>query len=159
MSNGFTFHEPPEVRYRHYRYNGSRTTPNGLEILSVTQALGVLDKSGPLQGYAAKITLEGVAAVLEKGARDVSKPRRAVSADELAALLRRGRLTFRDRTGDAQNRGKAVHKALEDWINEGAIPQPDKYPAGWRGYIRALAGWLAAERPTFEESEVVVGSV
>ncbi len=73
---GWSFHEKP---HRHYQLHGSRTVPNiqriaagdgtvpdELEILSVTQALGIIDKSGPLQGYAAKMTLSGVARILRE---------------------------------------------------------------------------------------------
>lgn len=152
----WSFHEKP---YRHYRLSGETHTPAGLEILSVTQAIGVIDKSGPLQGYAAKMTIEGVAEILRRGAGDVNKPRRAIGAGELAALLRQARLTFRDRTSDAADRGRATHKALEDWINERRIPEPGNYPAHWRGFVRSLAAFLVSQRPEFLESERIVGSV
>ncbi|MGH8522893.1 MAG: hypothetical protein ACREXY_01320 [Gammaproteobacteria bacterium] len=163
----WSFHSKP---YRHYRYNDQTETPNGLEILSVTQALGVLDKSGPLQGYAARETVRGVSSLLWRAAPDATEIIRWAtdppvmdehgdwSQGRITYLLKREGLTFRDRTSDAAARGTAVHKALEDWINEQRIPRAANYPAEWQGYFRGLASWLAQERPDFEESELVVGS-
>lgn len=166
----WTFHEPPTARYRHYRYNGETKTPEGLEILSVTQALGTLDKSAPLSGYAARETLRGVSALLYRATPDVAElvrwaadpPIMSEAGDwskgRIGELLKRERLTFRDRTSDAQDRGTAVHKALENWIDERRIPNPADYRIQWRGYFRALAAWLSRDRPEFLESELIVGS-
>lgn len=167
----WTFHEPPEANYRHYEYEGKCETPGGLEILSVTQALGVLDKSGPLSGYAARETLRGISSLLWRATPDMGELIRWAteppemdatggwSKGRLGELLKSEGVTFRDTTNDAAARGTAVHKALEDWIDEERIPVPSKYPPAWRGYFRALAGWLASERPVFLESELIVGSV
>lgn len=48
-----------KAHWRHYQYKGSRTVLSGLEILSVTQALGVLDKSRPLISWATRIDVDG----------------------------------------------------------------------------------------------------
>lgn len=59
---------PPVVElktrpWRHYTLDGE-THVDGVKIASVTQVLGVIDKSGPLQHYAAQKTLEGVCAAV-----------------------------------------------------------------------------------------------
>lgn len=172
----WTFHEPPAARYRHYRLNDQTHTPEGLEILSVTQALGVLDKSGPLQGYAARETLNGIRRALWRlgSPHDLARITEytldidgTARSTGLANVLYREKLTYRDKTSDAQDRGTAVHWSLEDWIDHGHLPNPAgrqgpegwiAYPPHWAGYFRALAGYLARERPEFLESELIVGS-
>jgi len=172
---GWSFHEPPEARYRHYRHNGS-TTVDGhdgpLEILSVTQALGIIDKSGPLQHYAAKMTLEGVCATLrgfgcEKDANGDLPT--ALDVEDICLVagdprylgdtLKRNGRAFYQRTADAASRGTAIHTVLEDWAERGKLPVADSHPMAHRGYVRGLAAFLITERPKFLENEMIVGSV
>lgn len=165
---GWSFWEKP---YRHYQYRGKKVTPNGLEILSVTQALGIIDKSTPLQHYAARMTLEGCSTVLRefglvKGTNghlpeEVDLEDLCMIADDpqyLNTQLKRRGLTFYSRTDAAAQRGTALHTVLEDWIDHERLPDPSKHAPERRGYVQSLAAWLAAERPTFEESELIVGS-
>jgi len=57
VTHTWMLHDKP---WRHYTCDGERETPNGLKIASVTQVLGVLDKSGPLVGWATNLTTEAV---------------------------------------------------------------------------------------------------
>jgi hypothetical protein len=171
---GWSFHEKP---YRHYEYHGSKTTPptesdpDGLEILSVTQALGILDKSGPLQGYAARETLVGCSEMLKRAGFEkdadgllpvaVDLEDVCLWADDpqyFGRVLHANHLTFRQRTSDAAARGTAMHTVLEDWIERGLLPNPKKHAEARRGYVRGLGSFLIAHRPTFLESEMIVGS-
>lgn len=181
MADVWTFHEKP---WRHYQLNGKRRTPKpaDLEILSVTQALGILDKSGPLVGWAAKTTVAGLHAMLSDpdGIRICTGCWHATHEDDchtpdcadgrlipwalpadprkLQNDLRNLHLDHTSVMHDAQYRGTATHKVLEDWIDHGTLPNLADFPEAWRGWIRALAAWLAAEQPEFLESELVVGS-
>lgn len=58
------------VGWRHYTVNGNEgdwtpERPHG-RVASVTQILGVLDKSGPLVGWAVNVTCEGAFRILDK---------------------------------------------------------------------------------------------
>lgn len=146
----WTFHTKP---WRHYQCDGSRTTPGGLEVLSVTQALGVLDKSGPLVGWAVRLTYEGAWSVARNPRYKMPN-----AAWKFRKDVEKAGLDHRSSVSDAQDRGTATHQVLEDWINERKLPVMANYPQAWRGWIRALAAWLSAEQPEFLESELIVGS-
>ncbi len=67
-------------------------------------------------------------------------------------------LSFRQRTDNAAKRGTAIHTVLEHWIDFGEIPNINAMPRAWQGYARSLCGFLLTERPSFLESEMIVGS-
>lgn len=184
-----TFSEKP---YRHYcinpdeakhRHPWTPEEPWG-RVPSVSTIVGIIDKSGPLQGYAARCTLEGIATLLaehrghapfpalwdptltippESDAAQDTDRKAAVRLLDFrqkrlsSALYRRG-LSYRQRTSDAAERGTAIHKILEDWIDAQAIPIAANYPEEWRGYIRGLSKFLRECEPEFTESEIMVGS-
>lgn len=178
---GWSFHEKP---HRHYELLGERsvpnvdgimvgdgTTPDTIEILSVTQALGILDKSAPLQYYAARMTTEGACALLrryglERGSdgilpTEVDLEDLVMIAEDpkyLTKQLYRYGLMFSQKTDSAAKRGTAIHTVLEHWIDRGIVPNLDAYDKSWQGYVRALAAFLMSARPTFLESEMIVGS-
>ena len=127
-------------------------------IPSVTGILGIFDKPA-LKGWAASETIKGVATLHRrgcKGAREdhatFSDPRR------LGAKLSEERLTFRHTTSNAAERGTAVHKAVEAWVQEGRIPLARDFAPSTRNYVLAFGAWLQAHEPRFESSEVIVAS-
>lgn len=154
---------PPVVElhtrpYRRYSIGGEFEI-DGVKIASVTQVLGVIDKSGPLQHYASTQTIEGIVALIRRGKFGM----RGLLASEDPALalkdaLKKNGLMFYQRTNDAAKRGTTVHQALEDYALHGTIPNPGKVREDWRGYIAGLAKWLGEVRPEFIETERAVGS-
>jgi hypothetical protein len=129
---------------------------NGVPVPSVTQVLGVLDKPA-LPPWAAKVTLEGVCNLIK-----LSKHTRfelPEDAGKLKYALKRRKLDHYSVVKASQERGTAVHKALEDWITHHRIPRLKDYPVAQRGYIQGLTAFLIAEKPEFLASEKQVGSV
>lgn len=135
----------PRRAWRHY-------TVNGVIVPSVSQVVGVIDKSGPLQWYAARVTREGIIQMLND--------KRRIPRDErqLHYAMRKYGLSYQDATSDAAERGTAIHAILEGWIESQAWPNPLDYPGEWRGYISGLAKFLRECEPEFRESELIVGS-
>lgn len=79
--------------------------------------------------------------------------------DEFCADLKVFKLRHYDVTSGAQDRGTRVHAALEDWIDRGKVPNPSEFPKQERGYVRGLTKWLIDWQPSFQFSELMVGSV
>jgi hypothetical protein len=144
----------------------------GVAIPSVTTALSVIDKSGPLKGWAANVTMDGVAAVLTEGkgrfpypAAWVNPPHEDGSAERIefqrekvkVALKRRGLAHWQVLKG-AQDKGTAIHLVAQEWIEDGKVPILADYPEDQRGGITALGKFLREHKPKFLESEVLVGS-
>lgn len=159
-----------EKPWRHYTITPAGGEPE--RVVSVTQAIGIVDKSGPLQHYAATETLRGIATVaLDKRGRlpnpavwgplagqETRSGRIEVATGLLKESLRSRKLMFYDRTQQAIDRGLALHDIFEAWAEQQRVPVASDYPEEYRGYIRSLAGWLAEHNPEFVASEVVVGS-
>lgn len=139
--------------YRHYTINGSRDTPTGDRIVSVTQVLGVLDKPA-LVPWAERETARGAWLLARRKGYRVPD-----TADQFLRDVRSAGLDATSRKDDAAERGKAVHAALEGWIESKAIPTVTAFPAHWRGYFRSLAGFLMTFEGEFVESELAVGSL
>lgn len=124
---------------------------NNVEVPSVTEVLGVLDKPA-LPWWGMKV---GVAGVLELGEATAD----CSTVDEVVDLLTKHKLTVnhvRDKAGD---RGVSVHNALERWAFEGIFPDPDDYPDEERGYVVGVSAFLREVRPEPVAAEVMVGSV
>jgi hypothetical protein len=142
--------------YRHYTCNGSKTTPSGLKIGSVTQVLGVLDKPA-LVGWAANVTAEGAWTLAQNPRYKMPRHWRGLLADIKAAQL--DATSVRDAAAD---RGTSIHKMFEDFANEGIVPNPASQPDEWRGYVRSLAAYLiecSKNRERIESAELIVGSL
>lgn len=144
----------------------------GVAIPSVTTALGVIDKSGPLKGWAANVTMDGVAVVLTAGkgrfpfpAAWTAPPEGTDATEWLEfqrdkvklALKRRGLAHWQVLKG-AQEKGTAIHLVAQEWIEDGRVPILADYPEEQRGGITALGKFLREHKPKFLESEVLVGS-
>lgn len=78
--------------------------------------------------------------------------------DEFCEDLKVFKLRHYDVTTGAQDRGTRVHAALEDWIDRGKVPNPSEFPKRERGYVRGLTKWLIDWQPSFQFSELMVGS-
>lgn len=151
----------PDPR-RHYRVNGN-TVP------SVTQVLDVLDKQALKLWYQRGGT-EGTLRLIRMGeiGRLNGEPVLANTpgyppATEAAVteLLKQHQLTPQNVMEKAGERGTAVHQALELWISDEILPDPDMYPDDQRGYVQGLLAFLQDLRVADHskiESEVMVGS-
>lgn len=171
------FYEKP---YHSYKINGEK-------VPSVTQILGTLDKSRPLVAWATRIDVAGALRIatgkwvrcVAKGCDDWLRPIPAETAmsrcggcgnrvrpyrlpDEGWKFQRDIKLAGFDHdtvVADAQIRGTTVHSLHEDWVKERKLPVLGDYPVAWRGYIKAYARWLMANRDVdFESAEVLTGS-
>lgn len=162
----WSFHERP---WRHYQCDGEREV-NGLKIASVTQILGVLDKSA-LVAWAANKTVEGICELHSLGGfrwpKDVVKKRKDGTEYTVPAWrILQGRLksagldhnAVRD---EAAFRGTSIHELHENWVRDGKAPKPTDYPEAWRGFVRAYVKWLlmmSQRGASFESVEQIVGS-
>lgn len=129
-------------------------TVNGVKVPSVTTVLGAtVDKGGALSWWAQTMTLENIS---ELSKRSIGVP----LGNPVAMLekLKAEKLTVNHRRESAADRGSAIHRAAELWAQEQVVPNPDDYPEEYRGYIKALVGFLVAHRPEFLATEAVVGS-
>lgn len=125
---------------------------DGVTVPSVTTIIGILDKPA-LPHWAAKLTVEGVwRLVKRKGYKLPDSP------EKLKQDLAHAGLAHTSATDDSIVRGRAVHKALEDWITRRKVPTPADYPRAHRGYMRGLCAFLVAWEPKFQDAETLVAS-
>lgn len=82
-----------------------------------------------------------------------------MSPREIEDALKREHLTVNDHRDEAGRGGTVVHKALEDFIATGAIPNANAVPEAKRASIRGLAMFIVRYKPEFVASEVKVVSV
>jgi hypothetical protein len=127
---------------------------DGVETPSVTQVLGVLDKSGPLMWWAWQL---GIQDFCELAAEDGELPDIS-DWRNVEAWLKAAKRTPNHRRDKAADRGKDVHDALEAYMRDGIVPALADFPESQHGYVQALAKWLFEYQPEFVKAEVVVGS-
>lgn len=84
---------------RHY------TTPDGRAVPSVTNILGVFDKSAPLMWWAAERVVTAIASQPERFAADC--------ADDLPAAVKKWKGVWRQERDDAAERGTTIHQWLQ----------------------------------------------
>ena len=135
-----------------FRHPWTFDEPYG-RVPSVTGVNGVLDKSGPLVGWAVNVTCEGGWQMVRDGYK-MPGHWRTFQTD-----MRDAGLDHRSVTKEAQLRGTSVHKIGEDWVNEGKFPNLADYPEAWRGYVRAIAKFLSAHGEGLSVAEQITGSV
>lgn len=139
---------------------------NGVEVVSVTQALDVLDKPalpwwGMKVGAAALLALEGRGQIeLAEWAKNVGfeVSDKDDIVDALISIVSANKLStnhVRDRGGE---RGQSAHDALEAWGVSGVLPEPSDYTFEEEGYVRGLRNALEALPMEVEAQEVMVGS-
>lgn len=137
------FQETPKRRY----------LLNDVEVPSVTQVLGVLEKTA-LPWWGMTVGVKGVCALAQSGEElDWTDPAGIVS------LLTATKRTVNHLRDSAATRGKSVHDALEAYATSGTVPRPSEFPAEDRGYVQALARAIVALEPECLATEVMVGSV
>ena len=132
-----------------------------IEVPSVTNVLGVLDKSGALTWWGMKVGVEGV---LKLGDDFGLWPRVCESTvDQLVELLTEHKLTVNHVKNAAADRGVNVHGALEHWCETGKIPDPDLFKEHEQGYIVGLVHFLTDIQRSVNRdairAELMVGSL
>lgn len=169
------FYEKP---YRHY-------TVNGEKAVSVTTAIGVLNK--PLDSWVERTTLGGAWKLLHKSNYELPENREpetcpwrtrkyvpnfarkcdipahnCVGGDpalcQFRVDLKNRHLDFYAEKKEAAERGVDVHQIWQDWNEKQTIPNAAAYPHNRRGFIRGLAKFIMDHSPQCVESEKVVGS-
>lgn len=132
---------------------GHRYTIDGEKVVSVTTALGVLDKSGPLTWWGMTTGVKGIVTLRNQG---VEIP--WGDAEGCVKLLTEHRLTTNHVRDTAATRGQSVHDALEAFAESGELPDLDQFPPEDRGFVQGLARALLSLQPELLTTEIVVGS-
>lgn len=140
-----------------------------VKLRSVTTVLGrVVNKSGPLSGWAYKTAIEGAVALASQG-DDIAK----LGVDGLKRRLKEERLSIYNLRDDAAGRGTAAHAVAEmrgigDKValtrldnvpvtgNERAKELLDEMPGEVRGYGEAANAWFDDEQPELLANEMTV---
>lgn len=153
--DGSEFHEyenvTVEYRDKSHRYwlhhDGKREA-----AVSVTSALKVLDKPALLH-WAENAGAEGAARLAAMGELE------GVPPAEAGARVRLHKLGMDAKRDAGADRGTAVHRVLEFWAREQAVPDLADFPSDVRGYVQGLCAWLLATNPKPTGVERFVGSV
>ena len=120
---------------------------NGDPVVSVTTALGVLDKSGPLMWWAWKM---GIGDAFD-WAHKFSK------FDDLEAYLKANKLHPNAKRDKAADRGVGAHYALEQLATTGRFDLSKVEPED-QGYASGVMDWWLGAEPTECVVEQMVGS-
>ena len=122
-----------------------------IPAISVTSALSVLNKPALIK-WAGK---EDATAVLglERDGQLMGIP-----TDQAIYVARQRGYGAEAKRDAGAARGTAVHKALQDYVQDGMIPKLDGLSDEVRGYVQALASWLIDASPEPVMSERIVGS-
>lgn len=166
-----------EKPYRHY-------TVNGTEAVSVTTALGVINK--PLDAWVERMTMRGVWKLLNdpdyelpdndrpiwcpwkqrkyvpnfaRACKITNCPNGSPALCRFHVDLKDRGLTARADTQRAADRGVDVHHVWQMWCERQEIPDLSKYPRDRRGHLRAMADAIIKLQPHAIETEMIVGSV
>jgi PD-(D/E)XK nuclease superfamily len=126
---------------------------DGEPVPSVTQILSIVDKSGPLSWWGQGIGVKGVCELRRLGEE--------IPWDDpegIVKLLTVKRLTTNHVKSQAGTRGSSIHRALEQFLERGKVPNAADSPEPDRGYVRALARALVDLAPEAIETEQIVGS-
>lgn len=126
--------EPGRHTYTVTDERGTRNVP------SVTQALGIIDKSGPLTQWAANSTVEYLRAAIRPGAR--------YDEIQLGTILDQARFNFRSVSKGAKAVGQLAHEWIEAYnrnlisaVQSPAQPLPINEQA--RSAITAAVSWIS----------------
>ena len=130
---------------------------NGEPVVSVTQALSVLDKSGPLIWWAWKMGLTDAHEWMVDEFGDARRQVPATSVD-LEAELKSNGLHPNAKRDKAADRGVGAHHALEQLAATGRLDL-SKIEPGDQGYASAVYDWWLEANPTECVTEQMVGSV
>lgn len=148
---------------------------NGIEVPSVTTALGILDKPG-LVWWGMTVGVEGVLALYDKGALrpwqdehgqshllvgDESRQPPWTFADKknVTKALTENKLTTSHARDAAGDRGMTVHAAFEAWVKDGTMPVPEHHSETEQGYVAGLLAFIHdAGELKKTENELMVAS-
>lgn len=145
---------------------------------SISQVCDILEKGG-LPWWGMKVGVAGVLQLLEDGVlRPDGRHELVIGSDTepvwqkatvdllcgnrdlgIKGLLTQHRLTVNHVLGQAGDRGKSVHDALENWAEKAIVPQPAVYTAEEQGYVAGLVDFLTDSGVEPLAAEVMVGSV
>lgn len=120
--------------------------------VSVTSAIGILDKPALRQWYAREAAIG-----LQELTRNYMQPSSFTRENVLAILREKGFGPEVQRDAGAE-RGNAVHAALRAYCETGRVPALKDYPEAHRGYVQALCAALVDLDPEPQMVEQIVGS-
>lgn len=116
-------------------------------LISVSAVSGVIDKSGPLMGWVAKMMALFLLDQKKKGNDKITEE-----------LVDRAKREYRNISKEAQNIGTEIHKWIEEWIQCNGVgidmPDDEKVLNG----VTAFLKWQVQNKAKFLESERIVYS-
>ena len=125
----------------------SRYVVDGMELISVTNILGQLDKSGALIPWAVKLC--------SKYINDNYKPN--MTSDEFDALCLDAKTKYKEVSEDAMDTGTKIHDLIEVYIKQGrdAVGEmKDEVENGFLAFLdweeKNIDTWIESERPVFD---------
>jgi hypothetical protein len=127
---------------------------DGVSVPSVTQILGVIDKSGPMAWWGQGIGVKGVCELRRRLGDEMPWD----DPDGIVKLLTPHKLTTNHVGREARTRGTSIHQALADYMQGKPLDAGD-FPEEDRFYVVAAARSLIELRPEPLEFEQVVGSL
>jgi hypothetical protein len=133
-----------------YRLNGER-----LLGVSTVAKIGDTDVWGVASAWAFRIGYEGAFELYDATTKEDDW---YATKDDLREALKQAKKTPWHKSGDAKDRGNAIHEALEFLAQENKVPVLEDYPQSQRGYIKGLCSWYIDYRPEFVATEVQVVS-
>ena len=112
-----------------YNRNGEKIKKG--HVVSVTQVLSLLDKSGPLMWWAVNCYRDYMLDALEQ------LPSTLVDLSSIYSLVEKGRKNFRTVSQKALDIGSAVHAAIEQYLRTGIEPkiEDDAILAGFLAFL------------------------
>lgn len=144
FEDGLPDPETGKAKRRQYLCNGEKLT-------SVTTVLACLDKAG-LKYAAEKLGVEGAIELAQRGELPMN-------VDGALSRMKSEGLRFWQRWAAKADRGAVAHEDLVGLVTGQATPELDSYPPDSRGMIQGVSGWVADDRPTITEAEVMVASI
>lgn len=142
---------PPVITFDAARH---RYTLDGEPVPSVTQILGIIDKSGPLSWWGQSVGVQGVCTLRSQLGDEMPWD----DPEGIVKLLTSHKITVNHVKHQAGTRGTSLHDALEAYVRLGTVPNVGDYPEEDRGFVMALARALLELQPAPIDIEVVVGS-
>lgn len=130
---------------------------NGVQVPSVTQILGVLNKPA-LPWWGMRTGVEGVCQLRSYeilGSLEIPWG----DPEGVVKMLTEHKLTVNHVKSQAATRGTSIHKALEAYMRDETVPNVADFPQQDRGYVQALASALLKLDLRVIEAEQVVASV
>ncbi len=140
-----------------------------VEVPSMSDVKDILDKAG-LPWWGQSVGVRGTLTLAAEGLVNLAHVE-PVMIDGLVdlihgnkgkgikGLLSQHKITVNHTRDEAGDRGTSVHKALENWAENGVMPIADVYPPHERGYVQGVVDFLVHSGAEPLDSEVMVGSL